>query len=265
MENMDTKDKVDKTDKYLMTSVNKTLEILDLLSKHKDGLRAINISRALNINKTSTFKMLYTLEKNRYVHKTTSGRYELGIKFVQYASSLLEKNNLVDIVKPFLKELRDKYNETTHLGIIDNDLNVTFMAKEMSTASLQMISNVGVKTPFHGTAMGKVIVAYNFNEEMKEKIRGYRLDKFTDNTITAYEELFKRLQKIKEQGYGEDLEENEVGLVCYAAPVMNFTGETIAAISISGPAFRMKSNKENLIISIIETSKRVSAAMGYEE
>ncbi|MGB4438943.1 MAG: IclR family transcriptional regulator [Sedimentibacter sp.] len=256
-------DKIGKEDKYLMTSVNKTLEILDLLSV-RNGLRAVDIGNALNINKASIFKMLYTLEKNKYINKTKNGEYVLGLKFAHYGTIALDSHNILDIVIPYLQELRDKHNETTHLGMLDDDLNVVFAVRESSKASIQMISKVGARTPFYVTAMGKVLVAFNFDEKMEKKVREYKLIRFTNNTITDYDSLIKKLNEIKEQGYGEDMEENEEGLVCYAAPVKDIKGDVIAAISISGPAYRMKANKECLIDSIKETAQKVSAALGYQ-
>jgi DNA-binding IclR family transcriptional regulator len=255
-------DNVDKDEKYLLSSLNKALEILDLLSKHK-RMRAIDISNILNINKTSTFKMLYTLEKNKYLNRTISGEYELGLKFILYGSLTMERHNITATARPFLQELRDKCNETTHLGILDSDLNVIFLDKEPSSASVQMTSKVGVKMPFYVTALGKVLVANNLDEKMEEKIKSYNLKRITDNTITDYDSLFLILEQTKEQGYGEDLEGNEVGLISYAAPVNNAKGETIAAISVSGPSYRMQNNKESFINSIKETAEKISDALGY--
>lgn len=249
-------------DKYLMSSVFNTLEVLDLLSKY-DELGVAEISKILNMGKASVFRMLYTLEKKDYVHKTSDAKYKLGIKFAQYGSIVLDKQNIFTLIKPFLQKLRDKYNETTHLGILDDDLNVIFMAKESSKASIQMTSRVGLKLPFYATAMGKVLVANKLNDEMKEKIKCYNLVRFTDNTITTYDELIELLKQIKDQEYAEDLEESEDGLICYAVPIKDITGDTVASISISGPSVRMIDNKENLLVSLKETANEVSTAMGY--
>lgn len=253
---------MDKKDKYLMSSLYNSLELLDLLSE-KRQLRVIDISRALNLSKASVFKMLYTLEKKKYVLKLQNGKYALGIKFAHYGSIALETHNIFSIIKPYLRELRDKHNETTHLGILDDDLYLIFMAKEPSTASVHMISSVGARVPFHATAMGKVIAANHLDENMLNKLKSYKFIKYTENSITDYDSIIEKLLSIKEQGYGEDIEENEIGLICYAAPVKDITGDTIAAISISGPTYRMLDNRNKLIESIIKTAKEVSYAMGY--
>jgi len=251
-----------KSDKYLMSSVYNALDVLDLLSQHNE-LGVAEISKYLNMSKASVFKMLFTLEYKRYVYKTDDAKYKLGIKFAQYGAIVMDRQNLFTLIRPFLQKLRDKHNETTHLGILDEDLNVIFMVKEPSNASIQMSSMVGSKLPFYVTSIGKVLIASNLDDDMINKIKSYKFERFTSNTLTDYNELINLLKKVKDQGYAEDLEEAEDGLVCYAAPIKDIKGDTIAAISISGPYVRMNANKEILISSIIETANEASCAMGY--
>lgn len=163
-------------DKYLMSSVYNTLEVLDFLSFHEE-VGVAEISKALGLGKASVFRMLYTLGKKDYVYKTSDAKYRLGMKFAHYGTIVLDKLDLVSIVKPYLMELRDKHNETVHLGILDEDLNVIFIAKESSTSTIQMTSRIGSKMPFHATATGKVLLAHKLDEEMKKKIYSHNLKK----------------------------------------------------------------------------------------
>lgn len=254
----------DKKDKYLMSSVYNTLEILDLLSKHGE-MGVAEISKASGLGKASVFRMLYTLGKKDYVYKTSDTKYRLGIKFAHYGTIVLDNLDLNPIVKPFLIELRDKHNETVHLGILDEDLNVIFIAKESSTSTIQMASRVGSKMPFYATATGKVLSAYKLDEELEKKIYSYNLVKLTETTVTEHDKFINLLKKVKGQGYGEDLEESEYGLTCYAVPIMDISGKVIAAISISGPTARMEKNKENLLISLKETAAKVCKVIGYKK
>ena len=251
-------------DKYLMSSLYNALEILDLLSEHNE-LGVMEISKELNMGKSSVFKMLYTLEKKGYVHKSQDAKYKLGVKFIDYGLTILQKQNVYDIAKPYIKELRDRHNETTHLGVIDDDLNMYFVLKESSTASIQMASVIGKRMSFHTSAIGKTIVSNNLDEEIKNKIKSYELTSFTKNTIVDYDELINHLIKIKEQGYGEDLEEYEIGLTCYAVPVKDISGKAIAAISISGPTQRMTMKKESLLSSLKIAAKDISKNLGYKD
>ncbi len=251
-------------DKYLMSSVYNTLEVLDFLSHHKE-VGVAEISKALNIGKASVFRMLYTLEKKGYVVKTSDAKYRLGIKFAHYGTIVLESLDITSIIKPYLEKLRDEYNETVHLGILDDDLKVIFIAKESSTSTIQMTSRVGSRMSFYATATGKILMSHKLDEEMEKRIRSYNLEKLTEDTITNHDEFIKLLKKVKEQGYGEDLEESEVGLTCYAVPIKDISGKVIAGISMSGPTARMEKNKEKLLLSLKETAHEASNAMGYKE
>lgn len=249
-------------DKYLLSSVFNTLEVLDFLSKHEE-MSLAEISKELNMGKASIFRMLYTLEKKGFVYKTSNAKYKLGIKFAHYGAIVLERQNKLSIAKPFLRELRDKHNETAHLAILDEDYNIIFMDKESSNSTIQMTSKIGAKLPSYCTGTGKVLLASLLDEDLEKKIYEFNFEKKTDKTITNPQDLIEELRKTKTQGYGEDVEECEIGLVCYAAPIKDINGNTISAISLSGPTARMKQNKEDLICSIKEASEKLSKIMGY--
>ncbi|MCF6464930.1 IclR family transcriptional regulator [Clostridium sp. Cult2] len=249
-------------DKYLLSSVYNTLEVLDLLSEHKE-LTLSEISKELNLGKASVFRMLYTLEKKQFVHKTSGAKYKLGIKFAHFGAKVLDRQNNLDIIRPFLGKLRDEHNETVHLSVLDADYNIIVIDKAKSNFAIQMTSRIGGKLPGYCTAMGKTLLANMLDDELKEKIFSFTLEKKTDTTITNPNELIKELEKIREKGYAEDLEECEVGLVCYAAPIRDFDGNTTMAISFSGPSIRMRQNKEKLVHSIKEIAEEISKKIGY--
>lgn len=249
-------------DKYLLSSVSNTLDVLELLSEHK-YLTLSEISKELDLGKASVFRMLYTLEKKQFVHKTADAKYELGIKFAHFGTKVLERKSNLLRLGPFLERLRDEYNETVHLSILDSDYNVTVIDKAQSNMALQMTSRIGGKLPAYCTSMGKVLLADRLNDKLKKEILSWDLERNTDTTITDPKELIKELEKIRKNGYSIDLEEIEAGLVCYAAPIKDIDGRVIASISFSGPAVRMKKNKDELIKAIMEAAAEISAQMGY--
>lgn len=253
----------EKDGKYLLSSVYNTLEVLDLLSQH-DKLGIAEISKVLDLSKSSVFRMLYTLEKKDFVYKTKDAKYRLSIKFAHYGSIVLDNINIISIARPYLKKLVADHNETVHLGILNDDLNVTFIAKESSTSTIQMASRIGGKMPFHATATGKILLAYSLDEELEKRIKNIILIKFTENTITDHSKFIKILNETKIKGYATDLEESEDGLTCYAVPIMDIRGDVVAGISISGPTVRMERNKEALLNSLKEVSNEVSKKLGFK-
>lgn len=252
-------------DRYLLSSVSNTLDILDLLSKY-DELGVAEISNELNMGRASVFRMLYTLEKKDYVHKTSNAKYKLGVKFAHYGSIVLERQNYVSIAKPYLQKLRDLHNKTTHFAILDEDnYNIIFMEKEMSKSTIQMTSKIGSKMPAYCTGTGKALLASKLDEDFEKVVQTYSLKKLTDSTITDTSKLIEELKIIQKQGYSEDSEESEFGLVCFAAPVKDITGKTVGAVSMSGAAAQMRANKETYVKSVKETASEISKAMGYKD
>jgi len=128
-----------------------------------------------------------------------------------------------------------------------------------------MASNIGVKLPAYNTATGKVLLAGLDENTLNQFFDEVKLKEYTKTTITKEKELRKEIEEIKEKGYGIDNEESEEGLMCFAAPIKNISNTAVAAISISGPAFRMKENKDELIKSIIKVSNEISAKIGYKD
>ena len=249
-------------EKYIMSSLSNALDILDLLSK-RDNIGVMDISKALGISKSSIFKMLYTLEAKGFVRKDHDAKYSLGMKFLEYGFNILNNQSIVEVVRPHIKEIRDKHNETTHLGVIDDDLNVFFMIKESSNASIQMASQIGKKMPYYATAVGKVLISDNLSDELMDRIRGSQFIAFTENTITDSEKFLEHLKMVKKDGYASDMQEYEIGLTCFAMGIKNYTGKTVAAISISGPTDRMTENKKTLLSTLKAQTDSISRELGY--
>lgn len=250
-------------DQYLLGTVTHALEILDLLNTETE-LSLTEICKKLELGKASAFRLLYTLEHCDYVHKTGQSKYKLGMKFAYYGSNLLGRQNLVETARPFLQALRDEFNETTHIAILDKSgQNVIVMDKEMGKSSIQMSSQIGEQLPVYCTGNGKMILAHLSSSELEPILDGMKFVKYTETTIVSREALLADLKKIRETGYSEDLEESEVGLVCYSGPIRNFQGKVVAGASISGPSVRMRQNRQAMVVAIKETTDAISKAMGY--
>jgi DNA-binding IclR family transcriptional regulator len=251
-------------DKYLLSSVNNALRVLDLLNEKPD-LGIAEISKEIGIGRAAVFRILYTLKKNEYVEKNNHSKYKLSIKFAKYGNEVISKIDIVSITKPYLRQLTQKYNETTHMAVLSQDFkNTIFLYKEVSNSTIQMAGNIGVKLPAYNTATGKMLLSGLSEEQLEYCIKNIQLSRYTKNTITDKKEFLKELEKIREKGYSSDLEESEVGLTCFAAPIKNSFGKTVAAISFSGPSFRMVKNKNKLIEAIKGTAFEISKKNGYD-
>jgi DNA-binding IclR family transcriptional regulator len=243
--------------------VDRALKIIKLISANKN-MGVTEISRQIDINKSAVHRILSTLGNHGFVEKDPqTNRYKIGYAFLEIASNLLESIDLREEALPFLRELETLTNEVIHLVVYDQG-EVVYIEKLEGNETLRMHSKVGRRAPMHCTGVGKVILA-NLPRPMASSIIDQKgLPKHTDKTITDKEAFFRELQKVQQQGYAIDDEENEDGITCIAAPIFNHQKEITAAISISGPTMRMTDNRlEELKEKMMSVGRNISARLGY--
>jgi len=249
---------------YPIKVLNKTFSILEILLKHDSAMNMTEISEKLGLYPSTIHRILDTLKYWGYVEQNTNTqKYQLGLKLLELGMAKLHQIDLVREVTPYLKELVKQYNETVHLGVLEEG-EVLYLAKEESSQTIRMISYIGKRAPLHCTALGKVLLAYMSEEERKKILEEKELPRLTKNTITDKGELEKELDKIREQDFALDREENEKDVRCIGAPIRNYKGKVIAAISISSPIFRIDKNvQNNLKEALIKTTNKISKRLGY--
>lgn len=251
---------------YPIKVLDKSLFVLETLLQHGSAMSMTEISKKLKIYHSTIHRILDTLKYRGYVEQNlTDQKYQLGLKVLELGMAKLHQMDLAREASPYLKELVNKCNETVHLGVLEEE-EVLYLAKEESSHTIRMCSYVGKRAPVHCTALGKVLLAY-LPEGERKKILGKReIPRLTEKTITDKEELEKELNKVKKQGFALDRGENEKDVRCIAAPIRNYQGEVIAALSISSPAYRTNIYQQNhLKEALIEITKKISKRLGYKE
>jgi IclR family acetate operon transcriptional repressor len=167
-----------------------------------------------------------------------------------------------EIALPAMRELRDRFNETVNLGVLDG-LDVVYLEIIESRRSLRMQAQLGGRDPIYSTALGKAVLAFK-NEDQWPLHLPRELAPRTERTVTAPDKLRQSLVRVRECGYAFDDEENEDGARCIAAPIVNHAGQALAAISLSAPASRMS---DRLVIKVAaatkETAAQISQRMGH--
>jgi IclR family transcriptional regulator, KDG regulon repressor len=247
----------------VVKSVSRALDIIALVGMKKGGLGVTEIANQIDINKSSVFRTLSTLVQYGYIEQDgDTGKYKLGYKFLDISSKLLESIDIRTEAKPFLQELEEKTNEVIHLVVYDQG-EVVYIEKLEGTETLRTHSRVGKRAQMHCTSVGKAILAH-LPENDVLAIIDKGMPVHTDYTITEKEALLQELKQIRGRGYSLDLEENEYGITCIAAPVFDHLGNVVAAVSISGPTTRMtKDRLTQLGPVMIQTSQKISARLGH--
>ena len=219
--------------KYTVDTIQKGINVLNLFKAHSK-LSFTDIQKTLKYNKSTLFRILYTLEKNQYLLKDKHGRYELGLNIFILGNQLSRIGKLKKGSEVYLRELAEETNLTSHIGILE-EMQVLIIEKyDPPNSSIKMVSRVGRPVPAHCTGQGKALLAYSPRKIVEKIIKNYGLQSYTVNTITQVDKFFTELEKIKEQGYAIDNSEHEKHIHCIALPILNEFNELEAAISITG-------------------------------
>jgi DNA-binding IclR family transcriptional regulator len=246
-------------------SIDKALDVLEILASEKRAIGVTELSRMLNVNKSTLHGTLTTLLNRGYLEQDhETGKYKLGLAILSIADAALKDLDLRNKAKPIIKKLSQKHNETVHMVVLRQG-KVVYIEKQESAQSMRIHTEIGKRLPAHCTGVGKVLLAWLDKEERKKIIEQHGLSKFTLNTITDEETLERHLEEIRKNGYATDNEEIEEGLRCVAAPIRDYSGKVIAAISIAGPSMRMSLKKlEEMAQSVMDAAMEISRAIGYK-
>ena len=254
----------------LVQTLERAFSILDILGQSPQGISIRDLSSKINLPKGTTHRLLSSLSYFGYARQDPKTRnYFLGLKFVELGQILLSQLDLRKEAESFLRDLAERTKETIHLVILDRN-EIVYIDKvetDQNPSGLKMASRIGLRNPAHSSAVGKMILANFSEEELQVFFKEKTLVRRTENTITDPIQLREHLKSVRKQGYAVDDEENEKGIRCVAAPIYNEIGKTGAAISITGPAFRVtrKIIQESLKKEVMETSLKISQRLGFRE
>lgn len=247
-------------------SVEKVLNIIEILSKQNEPVRLHDLAQKLNMNASTTLRFLTTLQKKGYVaQQKESLRYYLTFKICSIANNVSQRVRMRDIAVTYLKGLSSIFLESVNLAI-EEDMTVVYVevinGPNQGLRSMQRIGNIA---PMHCTGVGKLMLLNYDSRQIDKLIDKKGLQRFTDATITTKEGLIAELEKVRKQDFAYDNEECEEGVRCIAAPIKDYTRKTIAGISVSGPAFRMTDEFiESKLHYLLDAACQISAHLGYE-
>lgn len=247
----------------MLQTIQKAGELLALFDREHTEWGVREVAAKLKMAKSSTHDLMSSLAKLGFLNKTEENRYRLGWRLVTLSETLLTTTELRKEARPVLEELAARYQETIHLAVLDDTQAVYVDKLEGRQAVRVELTSLGARLYAHCSALGKILLAYSPEEEVKRIIQTSGLPRFTPNTIIDEEELFQVLGKIRKQGYAYDLEEILPDLCCVGAPVYNYTGQVIAAVSMSIPAYRFRRSQTEYRDAIVRTAKKISKRLGF--
>ncbi|MDD7886676.1 IclR family transcriptional regulator [Flavivirga sp. 57AJ16] len=238
-------------DKNLNLSVIKAFKLLDVYMNNKQEWGVRELAKKTGYNKTTTYRLLSTLESLDIVQKNDDDKYILGLKLFELGNLVSVHKSLRNYSRAPLETIAKDIKETVHFGVLSNH-RVLYLNKAESELGLKVSTQIGSYQQAYCTALGKVLLAFSPTDQILDYLKNVKLDAHTTNTIIDSKALLGHLEHIRKEGYALDMEELEIGLICIAIPVFNKNKEVVAGISVSGPSSRFKPENVQSYLSIIK-------------
>lgn len=246
----------------LSNTVLKSLDLLECLANSEKPLTAPQIAKLCGVSRPTAYRLLATLQSRGYV-TNKEHEYSLGTKILSLSRVILDSMDLANEAYPYLRHLSQLSGETTYVAILD-DAQVLYINKVESSQQIRINCTIGTRNPLYCTSLGKSILAFLPADERDALIEQMELRPLTEKTIVDKQRLLEVLDVVRQQGYAADDREIEDNVNCIGAPIFNHMGYPFAAISISGPSFRMPEEKiTSLIPPLLEATQALSRQFGY--
>jgi|ERR1700722_748763 len=250
---------------YRVQVLDRALAALAVLAESSSDCSLAELCPALGLHKSTAHRLMMVLEQHRLVVKSAeTGRYKLGLRLYELGSRAIDGLDLRGRARPYLVKLQERFGETVFFCILDEG-QVFYMEKVESQQSVRTACTVGSRAPAYCTAVGKAMLSELPDAEVAAIVRKSGLKAITPKTITTLARLKSELKAVTLRGYAIDDEEKEDGLRCVGASVRAHSRKLSAAMSISGPAFRMTRERiPEIGQALMEAADNLSAELGYQ-
>lgn len=248
-------------------SVERAFAILELLGNADYHLGISDIAEKSELPLATVHRLLSTLIQLGYVEQNPeTNKYTLGVRVLQMRGAAIGHLSLGVHAMPVMKALMNRVNETVHLAVL-NKGEIVYIERVEGLHTQGMYTRIGKRAPAHCTALGKVMLAY-LPEQIwyDDVVHHHGLKRFSPTTITTPEALMQELCSIRERGYAIDNGETGELVRCVAAPIRDYTGSVVAALSISGPQARVTMARiPELSEAVRWASRAISQKLGHFE
>lgn len=250
-------------EEHHLSSVKNALRILKSFTMDSPEKKISEISESLGLNKSTVSRTMSTLASEGFVYKDPdSKKYRLGLSILSLSGIV---NSNIDVYResqPILNKLVETIGETAHISVLDN-LEVIYLQKVECNHPVRFLTHVGRRNPAYCTSSGKILLAYA-DDQTVDAVIAKGLKRFTKSTITNPEKLRTHLREIKMNGYASSYEEFSEGVTTIAAPIFDYRGNAIAALSVVGPKQRIMQQKiPGYAKKVMSAAREVSERMGH--
>ncbi len=250
--------------RYQVEALARGLAILELFTREVPTLSLSEVVAALEINKSTAYRFLTTLETLGYLERNSSSRrYFPSLKVLQLGFRAINLD-VRQIGRPYLERLAQKLCETVSMGVM-NGADVIYIDRVRNRSIVGVVLEVGSRLPAHTVTIGKVLLAEYPPEKLAVFFERTELKEYGPKTITTREGFLAELSLAREQGFSICDEELAPGLRAAGAPIRDHHGKAIAGINVSGSisTISLERLKTEIVPAVVETARQISQALGY--
>ena len=243
-------------------SVDRALSILEYLAQNGSS-GVTEIAKNLNVHKSTAFRLVVALENRQLVEQEEErGKYRLGFGLIRLAGATSAQLDLTKEGRPVCVRLAGEFAETVNIALLDSDAAVN-ITQEHGSNVVSSRNWVGKRTPLHATSSGKVLLAWADPDTLASLLDGH-LERYTERTVADTDGLRAELDEVRARGWASCNEELELGLNSVAAPIFGTDGTVVAAVSVSGPSYRLTTDDfERIADRILAGAGEISSRIGY--
>ncbi|MDQ7040568.1 MAG: IclR family transcriptional regulator [Rhodothermus sp.] len=240
------------------------LRLLEVLGSG-ETLSLSELARRTALTPSTAYRLLETLRRRGFVDwDETTGLWRIGMRAYEIGQAFCHPNSLSALALEAMQQLVARVNETVNLAVLDGT-EAVYIQQVESNQMLRMFTRLGARVPLHCTGVGKVLLAWRPEDEVRQLLGPEPFVAFTPQTLTRLDAVCRELAQVRQQGYALDLEEREIGVRCLAAPIRDAAGRVIAALSLSAPAIRLPNDRlPQLVPLVLETARTLSLRLGWQ-
>lgn len=247
----------------MVPALDRGLRILQLLAERDTRMKVSEIAETLDIPRSATYELIFTLATHGAVHQSDNGEVGLGHLTLVLGSAYGRRLDFAQTAQAAAQSVMQLCGETVQIGVLD-DRHVLYVAKADSTRPVRLVSMLGARLPAHCTALGKALLAFLPEAKLTRYLEEQQLEALTERSVVDRAELRRQLIAVRETGASSEECESNPDVACVAAPVWNGQGENVAAMSIAVPVVRMTpQRRDELREIVVNGAARLSEQLGY--
>ncbi|MBL6946589.1 MAG: IclR family transcriptional regulator [Rhodospirillales bacterium] len=253
--------------RYTINSILRAKNILQLLAQEVAGLRIGELAKRLDLDRTTVFRIIVTLEQCGFVERVGDGKaYKLGVGIFEIGSAYIRSTDIHSIARPIMIELSHRVREGVHWAILSGEKAVC-IDKIESPRGLGTTSKIGRAVPLNSGSVGKVLLAFQPDDGRENLLEKIDLPRHTERTITSTDSMRGEIERIRRKGYCLSLGEGEADMACIAAPIFNYDRKIVAGLSVGGHIQRFEDteNARKLTAQLIDAARQISEKLGCTE